>query len=83
MTLLERVGLAALLRMDPETAHGLSIRALQAGFAPTPGPITSDRLRTTVAGLELPNPVGLAAGYDKNATALAPLAQSGFGFIEV
>lgn len=83
MTLLERVGLAALLRMDPETAHGLSIRALQAGFAPTPGPITSDRLRTTVAGLELPNPVGLAAGYDKNATALAPLSQSGFGFIEV
>lgn len=83
MTPLERIGLAALLRVDPETAHGLAIRALRAGLTPRPGPVRSPRLATTLAGLDLPNPVGLAAGFDKNATALAPLSQSGFGFIEV
>ncbi len=83
MTLLERIGLAGLHRMDPETAHGLAMRALQSGLVPLPGPVTSERLRTQLAGLSLPNPVGLAAGFDKNAVALAPLARSGFGFIEV
>ncbi|NSX53969.1 quinone-dependent dihydroorotate dehydrogenase [Parasulfitobacter algicola] len=83
MTPLERMGLGVLRRMDPEYAHGLSIKALKMGLAPTSGVVTSDRLRTTVAGLTLPNPVGLAAGFDKNAEALAPLARAGFGFIEV
>lgn len=83
MTLLEKVGLAALHRLDPERAHQLSISALRKGLTPTPGPFTSPRLRTTIAGLDLPNPVGLAAGYDKNAEVLAPLSKSGFGFIEV
>ncbi|MFC6639100.1 quinone-dependent dihydroorotate dehydrogenase [Sulfitobacter sp. JBTF-M27] len=81
--LLERLGLSALRRLDPEAAHGLAIRALQAGLAPAPGPVTSPRLKTTLAGMELLNPVGLAAGFDKNATAVAPLSRSGFGFIEV
>lgn len=80
---LERAGLALLHLTDPETAHGLSIRALQAGLAPAPGPVTSPRLATTLAGLSLPNPVGLAAGYDKNATAIDRLSAAGFGFIEV
>jgi len=83
MNLIERAGLIALRRVDPETAHGLAIRALRMGLTPTPGPVTSDRLHTTLAGIDLPNPVGLAAGFDKNAVALAPLSQSGFGFIEV
>lgn len=83
MSLREKIGLAALHRFDPETAHGLSIKALKAGLAPLPGPVTSDRLKTEVAGLILPNPVGLAAGYDKNAEAIAPLTRAGFGFIEV
>ncbi|MCV6585992.1 MAG: quinone-dependent dihydroorotate dehydrogenase [Marinibacterium sp.] len=83
MTPLERLGLAALHRVDPETAHGLALKALQRGLTPRPGPVTSDRLRTTLAGIDLPNPVGLAAGFDKNAEALGPLSQSGFGFIEV
>ena len=82
MNLIERLGLAALHRLDPERAHGLAIRALRAGLVPSPGPVTSPRLRATIAGLQLPNPVGLAAGFDKNATALAPLARAGFGFIE-
>lgn len=83
MTFLERTALALLHRLDPEVAHGLSIQALQTGLGPRTGTITSPRLATTVAGLALPNPVGLAAGYDKNATAIAPLSRAGFGFIEV
>jgi dihydroorotate dehydrogenase len=79
----ERLGLALLHRLDPERAHDLSIVALRLGLMPLPGCITSPRLSTVVAGLALPNPVGLAAGYDKNATALDPLSRAGFGFIEV
>ncbi len=83
MTLVERLGLAVLHRLDPEVAHGLSLKALQLGLVPLPGVVTSPRLASRVAGLALPNPVGLAAGYDKNAVALAALAKSGFGFVEV
>lgn len=83
MTLIERAGLALLHRLDPERAHGLSLVALQTGLAPLPGPVALPRLATTLAGLSLLNPVGLAAGYDKNATALGPLGRAGFGFLEV
>ncbi|KIC25559.1 MULTISPECIES: quinone-dependent dihydroorotate dehydrogenase [unclassified Leisingera] len=83
MKLTEKLALAAMHRIDPEAAHGLSVKALTMGLAPAPGPVTSARLKTTLAGIDLPNPVGLAAGYDKNAEALAPLSKSGFGFIEV
>jgi dihydroorotate dehydrogenase len=83
MSLLERIGLPLLHRVDPERAHALSIKALQMGLTPRPGPYSSDRLRTKIAGITLPNPVGLAAGFDKNAEALTPLSQAGFGFVEV
>ena len=80
---LNKVGLPLMHLFDPELAHGLSIKALKMGMVPTPGPVTSPRLATTVAGLALPNPVGLAAGFDKNAEAIAPLLGAGFGFVEV
>ena len=83
MSRYEDLGLRLLHCLDPETAHTLSLRALQAGLVPLPGPVTSSRLQTTIAGLSLLNPIGLAAGYDKNATTIAPLSQAGFGFIEV
>ena len=83
MTPIERLGLFVLHRLDPEKAHGWSIRALRAGLVPLPGPVTSPRLRTRLAGLDLPNPVGLAAGFDKNAEAVTPLSRAGFGFVEV
>ena len=83
MSIIERLGLLALQRFDPETAHGLAIKALNSGLASTPGPVASDRLSTTVAGIRLANPIGLAAGFDKNATCLDPLMRAGFGFIEV
>lgn len=83
MKLTEKLALKALHQVDPELAHGLSIKALTAGLTPAPGPVTSPRLTCEIAGIALPNPVGLAAGFDKNAEALAPLSQAGFGFIEV
>lgn len=83
MKLIEKVGLSLLHRTDPERAHGLSIRALKMGLAPLAGEVTSPRLTTEVAGLKLPNPVGLAAGFDKNAEVLGPLSRAGFGFVEV
>nr|WP_255697534.1 quinone-dependent dihydroorotate dehydrogenase [Sinirhodobacter sp. WL0062] len=81
--MIERTGLALLHRFDPETAHGLSLRALRAGLVPLPGPISSPRLATQLAGMDLLNPIGLAAGFDKNAVALPQLMRSGFGFLEV
>lgn len=83
MSALEKIGLAALRQIDPETAHALALKALRAGLAPLPGPVTSDRLQAALAGLIFANPVGLAAGFDKNAEALKPLSRAGFGFIEV
>jgi dihydroorotate dehydrogenase len=81
--MIARLGLAALRRLDPETAHDLALRALNAGLGPRGGPVTSPRLAVRLAGLDLPNPVGLAAGFDKNAVALRALARCGFGFVEV
>jgi dihydroorotate dehydrogenase len=83
LTLVERAGLAVLHRLDPERAHALSLIALQTGLVPLPGPVTTPRLTMTLAGMPLLNPVGLAAGYDKNAAALGPLSRAGFGFVEV
>lgn len=83
MSALERAGIAALRMVEPETAHGLALRALNAGVLALPGQITSERLATELAGLKLVNPIGLAAGFDKNGVALDPLSRAGFGFLEV
>lgn len=83
MTAVERLGLWALHRLDPERAHGLSLHALRIGLVPLPGLVTSPRLAGNLAGMGLANPVGLAAGYDKNAVAVAALSRAGFGFVEV
>ncbi len=83
MKMRERIGLGLLHRLDPEAAHGLAIQALQWGLTPRMAPPTSASLRCNLAGLALPNPVGLAAGFDKNGTVIDPLLRSGFGFIEI
>ena len=78
---LNDLGAALLRRIDPETAHGLAIKALQT--APLPAaPADDPVLAVEIAGLRLPNPVGLAAGLDKNGEALKGLSRLGFGFIE-
>ena len=75
------LGAWALRQLDPETAHRLAIRALQ--MTPLPAPGADDPiLKTTIAGLEMSNPVGLAAGLDKNGEALEGLSRLGFGAVE-
>lgn len=81
--MINALGLKALHLFDPETAHNLALRALRMGVAPLPKPVTSTRLATHIAGIELDNPIGIAAGFDKNAVALGPLSHAGLGFIEV
>jgi dihydroorotate dehydrogenase len=72
----------ALFRLDPERAHRASIAALRA--APRGAPASTDPvLASTVAGLAFPNPVGLAAGYDKDAEVPDALLGLGFGCVEV
>ena len=85
MKMIEKLGLIALRRLDPERAHGVALKALQMGIAPVAArrEVMSSRLQCHVAGLQLDNPLGLAAGFDKNAQAIAPLARAGFGFLEV
>jgi dihydroorotate dehydrogenase len=73
----------ALLKMDPETAHGATITALRLGLAPEQSHPDGAELRTTLCGLELTNPVGMAAGFDKNAEVPRPLALMGFGMVEI
>ncbi|SLN67600.1 Dihydroorotate dehydrogenase (quinone) [Aquimixticola soesokkakensis] len=83
MSLVEQIGMKVLRCLNPEHSHRLALTGLRAGLAPLPGPVTSPRLTTTLAGLTFPNPVGLAAGFDKNAEAVAQLVRAGFGFVEV
>ena len=83
MKLLESIGSRALFAFDPETAHGLSIAALKSGLPFCPKPKPDARLGVRVAGLDFPNPLGMAAGYDKNAEVPDALLGLGFGFAEV
>lgn len=71
-----------LFKLDAETAHGLTIAALRSGLGPRAG-ADDPILRTSVAGLDLPNPIGLAAGFDKNAEVPDAMLRLGFGFVEV
>ena len=69
--------------LPPEPAHNLAISALRMGFAGRGNAAPSPRLRTHCFGLTFNNPVGLAAGFDKDGRAPAPLFSVGFGFVEV
>ena len=69
--------------LPPETAHRLTVRALNLGLAGRRLGDSDPRLAMTLWGRRFANPVGLAAGFDKNAEAVAPLLDLGFGFIEV
>ncbi len=82
MRLTERLALPVLHRLDTETACRLGLSALHYGLAPRYKLFTTPRLRTKLAGLDLPNPIGLAAGFDKNARAMKRLMGVGFGFSE-
>jgi len=71
----------ALRGIDPEDAHTLAIAGLKLGLGPR-AQADDPILASEVAGLRLPNPVGLAPGFDKNAEVFAPMLRAGFGFAE-
>lgn len=68
--------------IDPETAHHAALWGLRARLGPRARPDRWPRLKTTLAGLDLPNPIGMAAGFDKNCEAPDALLHAGFGFVE-
>jgi dihydroorotate dehydrogenase len=72
-----------LSRLDAETAHGLALRALKTGLLPADRRADAPSLAVKVWGRSLPNPVGLAAGFDKNAEVPDALLEIGFGLVEI
>ncbi len=79
---LHDISTRALRVIDPETAHHAALLGLRAGLGPRARADRYPRLKTTLAGLDLPNPLGMAAGFDKNCEAPDGLLASGFGFVE-
>lgn len=77
------LGRNLLFLLDAEKAHTLSIQALKLGLYPRFNNRFDPRLGVDIAGLSFPNPLGMAAGYDKNGDAPDPLLQMGFGHAEV
>lgn len=71
-----------LFRFEPETAHGLTIKMLKSGLVPPARGKDEPALHTRVWGLDFTNPVGLAAGFDKNAEVVDAMLNQGFGFVE-
>jgi dihydroorotate dehydrogenase len=82
MSDLAKLGTKVLHALPPELAHQASLKALKAGLVPVARLVPDPVLKTKLAGLELPNPVGLAAGYDKNGEVIDALLKLGFGFVE-
>lgn len=71
-----------LFKLPPERAHRAAVCMLQSGLGPRSG-FTHPSLATDVAGLHFPNPVGLSAGFDKNAECYAGALATGFGHVEI
>ena len=70
-----------IFRLDPETAHRATLLALRTGLVPR-APADDPILATSLAGLNLPNPIGLAAGFDKDVEVPDAMLRLGFGFVE-
>ena len=74
---------SVLARMDPERAHRLGFRAIRAGRGVARAVVTVPASPVEAMGLIFRNPLGLAAGFDKNAVGIDALAALGFGFVEI
>ena len=74
-----------IFRLDPETAHNLVIKSLKFNFVPTVFDFDKDNplFKTKLFNKDLENPIGMAAGFDKNAEVYNSLFKLGFGFVEV
>jgi dihydroorotate dehydrogenase len=73
----------ALTRVDPERAHGLGFRAIRSGRGAARAVVRVPSVPVSAMGLTFANPLGLAAGFDKNAVGIDALGALGFGFVEV
>ncbi len=71
-----------LRQIKPESAHRITLLALKMGFGPSDPYADQKSLAVRVAGLSFRNPIGLAAGFDKNAEVIGPMLKAGFGFVE-
>lgn len=69
--------------LDPERAHELTILAMENGLYPRQCKADDPRLRQKIGSLEFPNPIGIAAGFDKDGRVPEAVLKSGFGFAEV
>ena len=72
-----------IFKLDPELAHDLEIKALKTNLIVKDYKKNELILKTKLFGKEIPNPIGIAAGFDKNAEVYNPLFKLGFGFVEV
>src|SRR5208282_6188453 len=82
MAFFDSFALPMLHSISAERAHDLTVFALQR-FPLPPAPVDHDSLAQNVFGLDFPNPLGMAAGFDKDARVPDALLQLGFGFTEV
>ena len=80
--MLHDIAARGLRLLKPETAHSLTLRALKAGLGPRDGGLGDPALQVRLAGMDLPNCIGLAAGFDKDAEVFNPMLAAGFGFVE-
>jgi dihydroorotate dehydrogenase len=78
-----RIARPLLFALDPESAHRAAIIALKTGLAGAAPPPADPRLVTRLLGREFPNPLGMAAGFDKNGEVPDALLRLGFGFVEI
>jgi dihydroorotate dehydrogenase len=83
VSLLAHLAFPLLRRMDAERAHRLTITALKLGLAGRDTAPDDPVLRTRLFGVDLPNPLGLAAGFDKHAEVPDAMLAQGFGFVEI
>ncbi len=81
MSVLHSLGTALVKTLPPEAAHRMALKALSLGLGPK-HVCTHASLKTEIAGLTLPNPIGLAAGFDKDAEVPDAMLAAGFGFVE-
>ena len=72
-----------IFKLEPEVAHDLAIKALKYNFVPPKKILNSKLIETNVFSKTIPNPIGLAAGFDKDAEVYNKIFDLGFGFAEV
>lgn len=82
MSFIYKFATSAMRFLPAEAAHNATLKALQAGLGPVATLANDPALAIKVGGLSLPNPVGLAPGFDKNAEVAGAMLKAGFGFVE-